>query len=739
MRNWFIYLFFLQITLIASVSPNCGVGPLEIPSNRITIRDNEYQGCDEFTGELIIPHGVTKIGVEAFKDCSGFTGLKLPTTLQTIEQSAFNGCSNMGGLLYIPNSVETIGNYAFYLTHFSLIRFVGETVNCETKVFNTGATCEVLEGFSSPSFCGLRIKTKIPNPLSQKCSIGPLTIPDTTEIEENEYHGCFDFTGKLELPNKLTKIGARSFYACHGLTGELVIPDSVTVIGTSAFERCYGFTSLKLSDSLTTINSQAFYLCQNIEGILDIPFNIETIKANAFRSTSLTLMRYYGESINCDSSAFEAGINCEVRQDSSLSSVCGISVTWKVPVALSKKCSTGALTIPDKTEIENYEYHGCDKFTGKLALPNKLTTIGRKGFYGCSGFTGELVIPDSVTSIDISAFERCQGFTSIKLPNSLETINKYAFYHCDNMKGTLNIPKSVKSIGEDAFYGINFDLIRYTGTKIKCGNSVFYSGIKCEAPRAYSSSFLCGLAVTSRIEDEEPKQSLHWYVYVTPAIIGLVVLILIISLTVHYCQNVDCRKSDSTEENSEVLTNYGRQRNPRYEIRTKREVDEIELKTEPKSDPETKPAPQNPNPISVYYQPSPSSSPSSSPSTSPPSSPRSFPSSPNSSDRGYHKPSRLTNDESRKRAKLIEFKSCQDCRDLCFFCRKDAKRNGQYVRLCAYHNEGEVIPKIPTCYFCGKRGSNGVRTCHPCAIKPKNHYTGGASCYKCNEEKDNRR
>ena len=52
-------------------------------------------------------------------------------------------------------------------------------------------------------------------------------------------------------------------------------------------------------------------------------------------------------------------------------------------------------------------FEGCSGFTGDLAIPESVTTIGMDAFSDCSGFTGNLTIPKGVTSIGSRAFRNC--------------------------------------------------------------------------------------------------------------------------------------------------------------------------------------------------------------------------------------------------------------------------------------------------------------------------------------------
>lgn len=62
--------------------------------------------------EIIIPEGVTSIGVTAFSHFTKLRKVVLPSTLERIETSAFYDCKNLEEI-EIPEKVKYLGNNAF--------------------------------------------------------------------------------------------------------------------------------------------------------------------------------------------------------------------------------------------------------------------------------------------------------------------------------------------------------------------------------------------------------------------------------------------------------------------------------------------------------------------------------------------------------------------------------------------------------------------------------------------------
>lgn len=89
--------------------------------------------------------------------------------------------------------------------------------------------------------------------------------------------------------------------------------------------------------------------------------------------------------------------------------------------------------------------------SGKVIIPDGVTTIGRHAFRSCK--ISEVVIPDSVTEIGISAFteSHIQDFT---LGKGMTYIGKYMFSTCKNIKH-IHIPSHIKEIMSSAFSACN--------------------------------------------------------------------------------------------------------------------------------------------------------------------------------------------------------------------------------------------------------------------------------------------
>ena len=96
-----------------------------------SVVDRMFEGSNIET--ISIPEGITKIGVNAFKDCFNLTDIGLPSTLKKISKGAF---INTGiKTLYLPESVTSIDAGVFDLSENSGIKITTPRRNVSNKLF----------------------------------------------------------------------------------------------------------------------------------------------------------------------------------------------------------------------------------------------------------------------------------------------------------------------------------------------------------------------------------------------------------------------------------------------------------------------------------------------------------------------------------------------------------------------------------------------------------------------------
>lgn len=371
--------------------------------------------------EALEPSGANTSDISPIYVKNGITSVSSISFAEGIEYIGLGAFKEFKGLtceLELPSTLKSIGHHAFY-------------------------SCRNLTGdIMIPS--GV---TKIEQSTFEWCTglNGNLTFAEGSKLEtigKSAFYNCFKLTGDLTIPAGVTEIGEAAFMQCNGFNGNLIFAEGskLKTIGKQAFKASNGMNlngNLILPESLETIGDEAFRKCNKFTGDLVIPKNVKTIGNNAFMSCS----------------GFNGTLTFEA--DSNLTSIGDYAFSangWSYDAPKF----TGGIALPDKLEtIGDHAFFTCSGFNGNLTLPSQLKEIKSWAFYGCSNLKSEgLYIPDTVEVLGNRAFGECQNLSGeLHLPinSKLDAIRMNTFYNCSKLTGTLTIPSNIKKIGYGAF------------------------------------------------------------------------------------------------------------------------------------------------------------------------------------------------------------------------------------------------------------------------------------------------
>ncbi len=117
----------------------CALADFTLPSGLKTIEAQAFSWDTSLKGTLVIPEGVTSIGDEAFRGCTGLTGLVIPSSLRSIGARAFYGCKDLSGVLYLDGVSYAASSFAG--TKLVLgVRVAGVSLQDTGTVFSDGGT-----------------------------------------------------------------------------------------------------------------------------------------------------------------------------------------------------------------------------------------------------------------------------------------------------------------------------------------------------------------------------------------------------------------------------------------------------------------------------------------------------------------------------------------------------------------------------------------------------------------------
>ena len=469
---------------------------------------------------VIIESGVTSIGEEVFRGCSGLTSITIPNSVTSIGSEVFINCVSLTSIT-IPNSVTIISNHAFERCGLTSITIPD---NVKKIGYGTFWDCTSLTSITIPNSV-----TTLADEAFHGCSgLTSVTIPNSvTSIGSSAFRNCSGLTSinvesgnqyydsrnncnaiidsnnqlivgckNTIIPNSVTSIGNNAFDGCSGLTS-ITIPNSVTSIGNAAFYGCSGLTYTIISDGVTSIGSSAFYGCSGLSQI-NLPNSLRSIGDHAFANCSLGFV--FSEIENpfyIDNTVFEG-----IPSYSRLIVPYGTKLPYQAATGWSQFSNVEEVKGDGKVFVfggifykiinENnvsisYQEKSVFTLRGDIVIPSQVTyrgktynvtDIGYRAFYDFNCLTS-VVIPNSITSIGKQAFALCHGLTTVvsEIENPFAVNNDVFGGIPSNAK--LIVPKGKKSAYQSTAGWNQITNIVEAGDDStisgKCGENVYYS------------------------------------------------------------------------------------------------------------------------------------------------------------------------------------------------------------------------------------------------------------------------
>ena len=273
---------------------------------------------------------MTKIGNNAFENCSSLKNVKLSKNLAELGWMAFGNCDSLT-YIEIPKSIKTARANSWGNGPLS------DNDNLQNVVFEDGITA----------------------------------IPDSI------LRNCNSFKA-IRIPETVTEIGGSAFKDC-GKLESIDIPDTVTKIGNSAFENCSSLKNVKLSSNLTEIGREAFKDCTSLESI-EIPKSIERVVSNGSGPfTGCTALK------NITIEEGMTSIPGALFADSCITTIkIPNTVTYIGTDAFAGCNSLESIVIPDSvTKIDRYAFGGCSSLM-TISISRSVSSIANNAFENSS-------------------------------------------------------------------------------------------------------------------------------------------------------------------------------------------------------------------------------------------------------------------------------------------------------------------------------------------------------------------
>ena len=385
---------------------------------------------------------ITRIGDEAFANCSNLTNISIPNSITYIGDDVFRNCNN---LKYNENNN---GKYLGNKENPYLV--LVDVIDTNVSEFSISDSCQIIYGYA----------------FQNRSNLTEITLPSSLKsIGNYAFYGCSSLT-EITLPSSLTSIGGDAFYGCSNLT-EITLPASLISIGDFAFGSCSSLATVTFAgdSQLASIGTYAFYVCSSLTSIT-IPASVISIGSSAFdgcfalaiviNNSTLPIavdsnygyVGYYAKEVVNNGATAQGRIEIIDNVQYYINDTTGEFIA--LAPAISRNAITSISLADGTTEINQHAFSGCSNLeTVTFAEGSQLKSIGGDAFEGCSALQS-IELPSSLTSIGDYAFRDCISLTEITLPNSLTSIGSDAFYYCTSLT-SITIPEGVTSIGSWAF------------------------------------------------------------------------------------------------------------------------------------------------------------------------------------------------------------------------------------------------------------------------------------------------
>ena len=380
---------------------NCtNLGYVHIQGNVTEIPAECFSGCGKL-GDISGLEKITCIGASALKG-TNFYSFIIPSNVKTIANYAFQSCKNLKELT-IPVSVTSIGASAFDgCSNLEKVRYLGTQAQWDAIGIGSGNDTLLEKLVVKPDASG-----NLKNGLSW-------ALYNDGKLEISGNGAMQDFSSASAAPWSKEKVQT------------VVLENGVISIGKHAFSNCVNLASITIPEGITEIGAEAFRGCTNLDSI-QLPASLKTVQQNAFSGcAALNTVCYSGKLNQWGQLTIAAGnqaltnANLLYEGHYAVSGTYCTGVAWKLDV-------NGTLTISGTGKMVDYTGDAViatwqDADVQKVIIQQGITEIGERVFSRCTNLE-EVTVSSSVTEIGSDAFSGCAALTTIRYSGKQEQWN----------------------------------------------------------------------------------------------------------------------------------------------------------------------------------------------------------------------------------------------------------------------------------------------------------------------------
>lgn len=413
-------------------------------------------GTTEAIRDLVVPDGVTSIGIHAFEGYTLLTSVTLNSDLRSIGEYAFYNCDNLTSV-YL-DSVENWCNIRFGRVWANPLED-----NSSAKVYFKGESEPIKEltipqsvtEIGNRQFKGWRDLTKV-TLHSGITKIGEGAFGTCTKIKE-VYVPSIDFWCEIDFVKSLE--GLRSsgdissnpiaysatLYVNNEAITDLVIPEGVTSISAGAFWGLKQLTSVTIPNSVKTIGESAFRYCKNLTAVniksLEAWCDINFVLADVWSGE----LGHSGSPLNNNGDASNAllYLNGVLVEDLDLTNVSRIRTSAFYRGTQIKSITFGSAT----TFVGRYAFSNCKNIENIY--------ISNLSAYSQIEFESAYASPAFIASNErvwIGTGDNKEELINLVVPSDVIEINQYTFSGMKKIE-SVTFHQNVRSIGDRAFLG----------------------------------------------------------------------------------------------------------------------------------------------------------------------------------------------------------------------------------------------------------------------------------------------
>lgn len=213
-------------------------------SSGVFVDAGAFNGCTNLQ-QVTYEEGTQVINNKTFENCSSLKTVVFPKSLEVINQEAFSGCTQLESIQLQDTAVTKIGINAFKnCSALANITLPDRKLKLCKECFDQTAYVQTEDNWQDDAlYIGKHLIQ------GAKDIEGNYNIKTGTKsIAEYAFEGCENLTGVV-IPYSITEVGRGAFKNCTSLS-KVIIPDSVTLLEDESFYNCDALKAVYIPENV---------------------------------------------------------------------------------------------------------------------------------------------------------------------------------------------------------------------------------------------------------------------------------------------------------------------------------------------------------------------------------------------------------------------------------------------------------------------------------------------------------